>query len=112
MPPFVWARSAGPRLDARGPGAAVDGGVLTEDLAGTQITKVHFLAGNAVNGDVGSTLGDEEYVLRGIEIINNRLSWLEAPPRTALLNSFQRVRWDGTSLNNAIFFRDRSTGVV
>jgi hypothetical protein len=71
----------------------VDGGVLTEDLAGTQIAKAHFFSGNGVKGHVGSTLGDEKYVIRGIEIVNNRTSWLKAPRRKELPNSFQSVRW-------------------
>jgi len=67
----------------------VDRGVLAEYVARPQVAKAHNLACERV--DEGADLpGDEEiHVIGAIEVFDDRLTRLVAPPATALLNMLQ-----------------------
>ena len=80
------------------PGTAVDRSVLAEHFTRTQLTKTHNFTGVRVDSDVGLACGDEKHIVGGIEIANDRLSRLVAPPGTVSLDALQSIRWEAANI--------------
>ena len=90
------------RLHAGGPGSAVERGIFTEHLAGSQIAEAHGLAGERIDGDPDASRGDEEDVVGTVKVIDDRLSGRIGAPSTTLLDLLDGIgretREDGDPL--------------
>src|SRR5262249_13987512 len=80
-----------PRLHARGTRSAVNGSVLAENLAGAELTKAHVLPTRRVDSDANLTNADEKYIVRGVEIVDDRLCRLVAPPGATPLDPLDSI---------------------
>jgi hypothetical protein len=68
---------------------AVNGGVLAEHVAGLQVAESYGLAVGGVNADTGFALDDKEYLIGGVEVVDDRLSGRVMAPAASLLDARQ-----------------------
>src|SRR5262245_58384932 len=80
------------RFDACRPRTSINGRELTEKLASRHLAKAYGLTQGRVDGDANFAQGQEEHVIRGVEIIENRLSRRVALPDAAPFDLLDRRR--------------------
>ena len=59
---------------------------------GAQIGKCHCLPFDRIDANPDLARSNKKHVVRGIEVIDDRLTRLVGPPTAALLNARERVR--------------------
>jgi hypothetical protein len=95
-------RSAGHRGDdtsrtcfhAGTTGLAIDGCILTEEVAWTKITEADDLTRKRINRDANLAGSNEKHVIASIQIGDNRLSRFAAAPRTMSMHPRQDLFWE------------------
>ena len=63
-------------------------------FAWPQFVKAHYLASERVDNRPGLPRDEEKHVIGAIEVFDDRLTPLVAPPATALLNTLQGLGGD------------------